>query len=260
MDEEAMATCSSSESVLVVPPAKILKAVSALHLLFFAPSPPHILCDRVAMTELFMCHLLVSAAGLGAAGGDGGGAATVAAVADGTLKNSMIRERMSPASVDSVVLPCSLPLCQPSCSSSPSPITISRTSVEITTLSTSFTAANTFTTTGPKTTDEFCVDAHLLEKTSPPQRLRSSSLPLLPSQATNEVEKKQPEVLSTSASDSNVAELPECSSLPSSSELSVKLNECDLGIPCRWSNCLERFQHDNDLYDHVVKVSSAIFT
>lgn len=54
---------------------------------------------------------------------------------------------------------------------------------------------------------------------------------------------------------SNVKSLSECSSIPSSSAVSVQKSEFDLKLRCRWKSCVERFVCDNDLYDHVVKVS-----
>ncbi|VDK77463.1 unnamed protein product [Litomosoides sigmodontis] len=103
--------------------------------------------------------------------------------------------------------------------------------------------------TDTKADEDFCLDACLLEKTTSLTSL-SSSLQLAVDVPTNQ----NSGVSSTARLGDSAKSLARCSTVPSfSGSLPSGNNELQLRARCRWKNCTERFACDNDLYDHVVK-------
>uniref|UniRef100_A0A1I8EWM4 Zinc finger protein n=1 Tax=Wuchereria bancrofti TaxID=6293 RepID=A0A1I8EWM4_WUCBA len=100
--------------------------------------------------------------------------------------------------------------------------------------------------TDTKTDENFCLDECLLEKTVSLTSLSSTQL-------VADVPVNQNLGVSSTNRLGNKTE-SRCSTVPSfSGSSSSEVNEFNLRLRCHWKSCTERFASDNDLYDHVVK-------
>ncbi|CAG9534738.1 unnamed protein product [Cercopithifilaria johnstoni] len=103
--------------------------------------------------------------------------------------------------------------------------------------------------TDAKADENFCLDACLLKKTASLTSL-SSSLQLAVDVPINQDSR----ISSAARLGNSTKSLARCSTAPSFSGSSpLEINELELRVHCRWKSCTERFACDNDLYDHVVK-------